>query len=91
MKSQTDKLLEKNKALIHSEFQKVISHIQREDGDWYLNTVMIEGCDVPFKYKRKQQYKTLKGGRVNITYYCASETVAGMEFELMKVITIKRS
>jgi hypothetical protein len=50
---------------------------------------MIEGCDVPFKYKRKQQYKSLRGARVNITYYPTTEVVAGMDFEIMNVVRIK--
>ena len=52
---------------------------------------MIEGCDVPFKYKRKKPYKDLKGQRVNLTYYAATEMVAGIEFEVMKVVRIKIS
>ena len=70
---------------------KVSSHVQRKNGDWILNTLMIEGYDVPFKYKRTKQYKNLKGQRVNLTYYPDTETVAGMEFEIMKVIRIKVS
>jgi len=50
---------------------------------------MIEDCDVPFKYKRKKHYKSLKGQRVNLTYYPAKESVAGMELEIMKVVRIK--
>ena len=91
MKSKTDKLLDKNKALIHSEFQKVVSHVQRESGEWIQNTVMIEDCDVPFKYKRKKKYKSLKGGRVNIVYYRSQETVAGLAFETMNVVKILQS
>ena len=65
--------------------------MQRDKPEWVLNTVMIEGCEVPFKYKRKQQYKSLKGARVNITYYPSIEVVAGMEFEIMTVVRIKRA
>jgi len=68
---------------------KVMSHVQRSAGDWIVNTIMIDGCDVPFKYKRKKEYKDLKGQRVNLTYYPAIETVAGMEFEVMNVVRIK--
>lgn len=88
-KSDVNKLVEKHKNLIHSEMQKVVSHVQREDGEWYLNTVMIEGIDVPFKYRRKQPYKSLKGARVNLTYYPQVEEVAGMAFEVMKVVRLK--
>ena len=52
---------------------------------------MLEGYDVPFKYNRKKQYRTLKGALVNLTYYPQSELVAGMEFEYMKVVRIRRS
>ena len=88
-KSDAQKLLEKHRNLIHSEMQKVVSHVQREEGDWYLNTLMIEGVGVPFKYRRKQPYKSLKGARVNLTYYPQVEQVAGMDFETMKVVRLK--
>lgn len=68
---------------------KVTSHVQRTQDEWILNTVIIEGCDAPFKYKRKKQYKNLTGQRVNLTYYPAEETVAGLDFEFMKVVRIK--
>lgn len=68
---------------------KVTSHVQREDGDWIINTVMVEGYDVPFKYKRKKLYKNLEGQRVNMTYYAVTEQVAGMDFEVMNVVRIK--
>ena len=77
--------------LIHSVDRKVLSHVQREDGEWFLNTVLIEGTDVPFRYRRKKQYKSLKGARVNITYYPVTEIVAGIEVETMKVVRILRS
>ena len=90
MQSDPKKLTEKNKALIHSELMRVVSHVQREKGDWVLHTVMVEGCDVPFKFKRKENYQNLKGARVNITYYLEQETVGGIPFEVMKVVRIKR-
>ncbi|MFD1621187.1 hypothetical protein [Thalassotalea marina] len=90
MKTAKD-LLKKHKNLIHSEYQKVCSHVQREDGDWFINTLMIENVDVPFKFKRKTVYKTLKGQRVNLTYYPDKETVAGFDIEFMKVVRIKVS
>ena len=88
-KSEIDKLLTQHQKLTHSENMKVTSHVQREDGDWNLNTVMIEGIDVPFKFKRKKAYRSLKGARVNLTYYPLIEEVAGIEFETMKVVRIK--
>lgn len=89
MKSDPDKLTKKHQALTHTDMLKVTSHVQREDGDWIINTVMVEGYDVPFKYKRKKLYKNLEGQRVNMTYYAVTEQVAGMDFEVMNVVRIK--
>jgi hypothetical protein len=89
MKSEPEKLLKRHKNLVHSEMFKVTSHVQREAGEWIINTLMIEGCEVPFKYKRKKRYKNLKGQRVNLTYYPDIESVAGIEMEVMTVVRIK--
>jgi hypothetical protein len=89
MKSEPEKLISKHKKLVHSEMLKVTSHVQREAGEWIINTLMIEGCEVPFKYKRKQKYKSIKGQRINLTYYPDTETVAGIEMEVMNVVRIK--
>ena len=89
MNSDPEALIKKHKQLVHSEMQKVTSHVQRDDGDWTVNTVMIEGCDVPFKYRRKQHYKSIQGQRVNLTYYPSTEKVAGFDVEIMKVVRIK--
>ena len=91
MKSPVDKLLDKHEELVHSDMKKVASHVQREVDDWVLNTVMLEGEDVPFRYKRKKKYKNLAGASVNLTYYPTTETVAGMDMEVMKVVRIRRS
>ena len=91
MKSDPKKIVAQHQALIHSEMLKVSSHVQRSEGEWVINTVMVEGYDVPFKYKRRRQYKDLKGARVNMTYYPITEAVAGIDFEVMKVVRIKRS
>jgi len=91
MQSDPKKLVEKNQNLTHSEMLKVESHVQRDDGEWMINTIMIESYTVPFKFKRKETYKNLKGARVNITYYPGTETVAGLEFEVMNVVRIKRA
>jgi hypothetical protein len=91
MKLTTDKLLAKNQKLIHSEMKKVISHVQRDADAWILNTVMIEDCDVPFRYKRKKLYKSLTGARVNMTYYTDTESIAGIDMDVMKVVKINRS
>ena len=91
MKSSPDKLVKKHPQLTHSDLMQVTSHVQRKADDWFLNTLMIEGYDVPFKYKRTKLYKDLKGQRVNLTYYPETETVAGMEFEIMRVVRVKVS
>ncbi|MFK8029365.1 MAG: hypothetical protein AB8G18_03935 [Gammaproteobacteria bacterium] len=85
------KLLEKHKELVRSEMKKVVSHVQRVDGEWYINTILIEGSDVPFRYKRRKKYQNLKGARVDMTYYAAVESVSGIEIEVMNVVQIHRS
>ena len=89
MKTDADKLLKKHQELTHSEMQKVVSHVQRDTKEWVINTLMIDGCDVPFKFKRKQPYKNVQGQRVNLTYYPGKESVAGIELEVMNVVRIK--
>lgn len=89
MNSNPEKLLKAHQELVHSDMAKVTSHVQRESGEWFLNTLMIEGCDAPFRYRRKEQYKSLQGQRVNITYYRDTESLAGMEMEVMKVVRVK--
>jgi len=91
MASDPKKLINKHQELTHSEMRVVVSHVQRAAGDWVVNTLMIDGCDVPFKYKRKQDYKNLKGQRVNLTYYPAVEVIAGMRMDVMNVVRIKRA
>jgi len=92
MQTDPDKLIKKHDKLTHSDDMKVLSHNQREKDGWFINSVMIEGCDVPFKFSRRQKYKTLgKGQRVNLTYYPETESVAGLKFEVMKVVRIKIS
>jgi len=89
MNSDPDKLVKKHPKLVHTDMMKVASHVQRERGDWFVNTLMIEGYDVAFKYKRKKLYKNIKGQRVNLTYYPDTEVVAGMSIEIMTVVRIK--
>lgn len=89
MNSSVEKLLSSHHQLVHSSMQKVVSHVQRQAGEWIVNTLMIEGCDVPFRYRRKKEYRSLQGQRVNLTYYRSSETVAGMAMEVMKVVRVK--
>lgn len=91
MKADADKLLKNNPELNQLDDAAVISHVQRTQGEWVLNTLMLEGYDVPFKYSRKKVYRTLSGARVNLTYYPQTEKVAGMDFEIMKVVRIRRA
>lgn len=88
---QAKQLIEQHEKLVHTDDIKVISHVQRESGDWFVNTLMLENIDVPFKYKRKKLYKNLIGQRVNITYYPDSETIAGFDIEIMRIVRVKIS
>jgi len=89
--SETKKLLKKHQQLNQLDMAKVTSHVQRETDDWVLNTIVLEGYDVPFQYTRKKVYKSLAGGRVNLTFYPESKSIAGMDLEIMKVVRIRRS
>ena len=89
--SDVKKLLKKHGQLNQLDNVKVDSHVQRDKDDWVINTIMLEGYDVPFKYKRKTVYKSLKGGRVNLTVYPETESIAGIVFEVMSVVRIRRS
>ena len=89
--SDVDRLLKKHGQLNQLDSVKVVSHVQREKDDWIINTVMLEGYDVPFKYKRRTTYKNLKGAQVNLTFYAEKESVAGIVFEVMNVVRIRRS
>lgn len=91
MKSDARKLLKRHEQLNQLDSVKVVSHVQRTSGEWVINTLMLEGYDVPFKYSRKEKYRSLQGAPVNLTYYPQTEQVAGMEFESMKVVRIRRS
>ncbi|MCP4986380.1 MAG: hypothetical protein GY928_10060 [Colwellia sp.] len=90
-KNAAQKLVKQHGKLVHSEEMKVTSHVQRESGDWIVNTLMIDKIDVPFKYKRKKLYQSLQGQRVNLTYYPETQTVAGFSVEVMSVVRIKVS
>ena len=86
---QVKKLIEQHKKLVHTEHIKVLSHQQRESDDWFINTLMLENVDIPFKYKRKKRYKNLQGQRINITYYPDSEKIASFDIEILKIVRIK--
>ncbi|RDH89396.1 MAG: hypothetical protein DIZ77_02435 [endosymbiont of Seepiophila jonesi] len=89
MQSEPEKLLKRHPKLVHSDMLRVVSHVQRDEGDWIINTLMLEGHEVPFSYKRKRRYKNIAGQRVNLTYYPGTKAVAGIEFEVMNVVRIK--
>ena len=89
MKTGPEKYLKKHRELVHSDMLRVTSHVQKERGEWIVNTLMIEGCSAPFRFRRKQPYRNIKGQRVSLTYYPASETVGGIEFEVMNVVRIR--
>lgn len=89
MKSEVQKLLERHSKLSHSEHKRVVSHTQRETQDWIINTVILEGYSVAFRFRRKRPYRNLAGSYVNLTYYPDTETVAGIAMEVMKVVRIK--
>lgn len=89
MKSEVEKLLDRHKQLVHSERKRVISHTQRAAQEWIINTVLLEDCAVPFRFKRKKSYKDLKGRFVNLTYYPGTESIAGIDVEVMNVVRIK--
>ncbi|KZN12338.1 hypothetical protein [Marinomonas sp. TW1] len=91
MKSDPETLLKSHGELVQSDTLKVKSHVQRSQEDWILHTLMIEGYDVPFRFKRQGKYRTLRGARVNLTYYPAQEIVAGIPVEIMKVVRVKRT
>lgn len=90
-KTDPEALVEKHHQLTHSEDRRVASHVQRQKEEWWLNTLMLEGIDVPFKYKRQKRYKNLQGARVNLTYYPAVEKVAGFEIDIFRVVRLRRS
>jgi len=89
MRSDPERLIKKHHELTHSDMLKVTSHVQRPDGDWIINTIMIEGHNVPFRFKRKKAYRNIKGQRVNLTYYPVMESVGGIDMEIMNVVRIK--
>ncbi len=90
MKSDPKKLLKKHQNLIQSDHLKVTSHVQRPlDDGWILHTLMIDKISTPFTFKRQQSYRSLAGQRVNLTYYTDKNKVAGMDFEVFKVVRVK--
>lgn len=91
MNNDSEKLLAKHKSLTETSNAKVTSHVQRDEDDWVRHTIMLDGYDVPFVFRRKKAYRSLVGARVNLTYYPQTESIAGIDFESMKVVRIKRA
>jgi hypothetical protein len=89
--SDIQKLLKKHEQVNQLDGVKVESHVQRNKDDWVINTIMLEGYDVPFQYRRKTAYKSLRGAQVNLTFYAETESVAGIAFEVMNVVRIRRA
>jgi hypothetical protein len=89
MQSEPEKLLRRHRQLVHSDRLRVASHVQRTAGDWIVNTLMVDGCSAPFRFRRKQAYRDISGQYVNLTYYPSVEIVGGMEFEVMNVVRIR--
>jgi hypothetical protein len=89
--SDVKKLLKKHQKLNQLDMVKVMSHAQRDIDDWVLNTIMLDGYDVPFRYRRRTVYKSLKGARVNLTYYPETQSIGGVNFEVMNVVRIRQS
>ena len=89
--SDVNKLLKKHQQLNQLDMVKVVSHVQRDKDDWVLNTIMLDGYDVPFRYRRRTVYKSLKGACVNLTYYPDTRSIGGVDFEMMNVVRIRRS
>ncbi|WP_435237164.1 hypothetical protein ACR30L_06200 [Psychromonas sp. PT13] len=78
-----------NSQPIHSDVMEVKSHVQRFNGECMLNTIMVDGYDCPFQYRREFKYKNLEGKQVDLSYYPAVEMIAGFEMEIMKVVHLK--
>lgn len=90
-RNDVDKMLSNHEKLNQTDRLKVKSHRQRYDGEWFINTIMVDGVEAPFRYKRKQEYKSLEGNYVNVTYYSTMEKVAGIEMQVMNVVRIRKS
>ncbi|MDX1451277.1 MAG: hypothetical protein R3183_01885 [Oleiphilaceae bacterium] len=81
----------KHPELLEAQNQKVLRHTQRREGEWVIHTLMIEGVDAPFQFRRPKELRPLEGCRVNLSYYIDSQKLAGEDFEVMKVVRVRRS
>lgn len=84
------KMLANHGQLVYSEGLTVLSHTQREKGEWIQHTIMVDNYYTPFKFRRAKKYKSLQGQKVSLVYYPETEMVAGFEIEIMQVVRIKR-
>jgi len=89
MNSPVNTMSQKGQQLVHCELMQVTSHVQRFNGECMLNTLMMDGYDCPFKYRRKAKYRNLKGKQVDLSYYPTIEVIADFEVKIMKVVQIK--
>jgi hypothetical protein len=48
MQTEPEKLLKQHAKLVHTGMLKVTSHVQRDEGDWIVNTLLVEGYEVSF-------------------------------------------
>ncbi len=84
-------LHQKQPQLLEALEQKVVSHTQRNEPDWVVHTLMLEGCDSPFQFRRPRGYRSLVGARVNLSYYIETQELAGEAFQIMRVVRVRRS
>jgi len=77
--------------LIHLEGARVVSHRQLKKNDSVLNTLVLEGHDVPFQFRRKTAFRSLLGARVNLSYYPESRTAGDKTFKTMRIVKIRRA
>ena len=86
----SDITIEQQQNVYHREHCTVLSHTQRDEGEWVQHTLMLENYETPFRFRRSKRYRCLKGESVDVDYYPQTTLVAGMELETMKVVRIKR-
>ncbi|GGY92210.1 MULTISPECIES: hypothetical protein [Shewanella] len=84
-------LSQEHPALIHTEHCTVLSHTQRDQGEWVQHTLMLKNYETPFRFRRPKKYRSLKGAQVTLDYYPQTTLVAGFEVETMRVVRIRRS
>ena len=56
----------------------------------YLTPLCLEAMPT-IQIQAKIFYNSLKGARVNLAFYPQTKSIAGLEFEVMMVVRIRRS